>query len=133
MDASSLTTSPSAVSVDFQLNPAALGEISFSSAFLATIGPYSDPASEAAAVDAAADLSIESQLVEDAGGAAVDLNALNVFPAGTTYTVAANGVDYLDEVDAGVTGVPEPSAAWIGIGLLGLMGLTARPRKPMNA
>ena len=113
------TTSTNAVRVDFQLNPLALNEIQFSSSFLASLGPFSDTVSEALLIDQAIDRFITSQLALN--GADVALNDVHLFPAGTTFSAIAGGVEYADDVDAVVTTVPElGTLSLLGIGLAAL-------------
>jgi hypothetical protein len=107
------------VLLDFQLNPLALSEIQFPSSFLASLGSYTDAASEALLIDQAMDTFITSQLAFD--GDAVDLNEVHLLPAGTTFQAIEGGIDYAEGVGAVVTAVPEPGALWLfGIGLAAL-------------
>jgi hypothetical protein len=124
----SSTNSTSNLGIDFELNPLALKEINLPSSFLAGLGSYSDPTSEAALIDQAIDGAVAKALTQN--GSEVDLNGFDPFPAGTTFTAANGGVVYADGVDAGVVGTPEPST-WIllATGSLGFLGFRLRRRK----
>lgn len=122
------TTSVGSVYVDFELNPVALKEISFSSAFLSPLGSYSDQASEAALIDHAMDAIIEGEL--SVSGDEIDLSNAEFFPDGTTYSPLSNGEEYEDGVAADIIGVPLPRSVWMGLVCLVGVGVTRlRPRK----
>jgi PEP-CTERM motif len=113
------TASISDVFVNFQLNPLALDEIQFSTGFLASLGTYTDTASEVLLIDQTISQFVESQLTRN--GSEVDLDTAHLFPAGTMFQPIAGGVEYADAVDAVVTQVPEPGALPLfGFGLAGL-------------
>ncbi len=105
------TLSTAAVGVNFELNPQALNEITFPPSYLASLGSYSNPTTEAALIDLSMDSSIQGVLTYNNSGE-VDLPAgVSPFPAGTTYSPSGGSVEYGDAAEAVIVGVPEP-ATW---------------------
>jgi hypothetical protein len=121
-------TSPSSVGIDFEINPLALNEIALPSNFLAGLGPYSNPAQEAALIDQAIDQAVARAL--SLNGNVASLSGFHLFPAGTTFTAANGGVEYADGVNVGLTSTPEPST-WLMLatGLLSFLGISWQQRK----
>jgi hypothetical protein len=123
--------SESGVDVGFYLNPAALNEISFPSAYLSSLPGYSLGMTEA---ELAALLDV--QLADAAAGALsfdsgiASLSGYDPFPDGTMFTPedSEDGVEFADGVDAGVQAVPLPSAAWLGAAGLVLVALSRTRR-----
>jgi MYXO-CTERM domain-containing protein len=114
------TNTAASVLVDFELNPLALNEIQFPSAFLASLGTYSDATTESLLIEEAIDQSLASQMTQT--GNEFDLVDASLFPAGTMFEAIAGGVEYADDVDAGIAAAPEPaSAALVIVGLAGLL------------
>jgi hypothetical protein len=108
--------------LDFQLNPLALNEIQFDPSFIASLGPFSDPTSEALLIDQALDTFIASEVEPD--GSTLSLDDASLFPENTTFTPVDGGVDYSNGVDSVVISTPEPSSlAIFATGLLGLRKL----------
>jgi hypothetical protein len=103
----------SGLGIDFELNPVALQEISFRTAYLAALPGYSSSltaAQLAPLIDAQIDAAIAQDLAPGATGG-VGLGDFSPFPDGTTYT-PLNGADDLFEegVAAALEAVPEPPA-----------------------
>jgi hypothetical protein len=120
---------PGISGIDFELNPLALREITFPADFLAGLGPFSDPTSEAALIDQSIDQAVAGQLKSDGN----ELKGFDPFPADTTFTAMGSGVQYAEGVDTGLTAVPEPSSlAVLGTGALALIGFAWRRRKRMR-
>lgn len=88
---------------NFELNPAALSEISFPADYLASLGLYSDPESEAALIDRSINTALENYL-DKHGWSLVDFDP---FPMGTTYTPLVVGEGYASGVDSAIF-IPEP-------------------------
>lgn len=115
----------SGITVDFELNPQALNEIQFPSAFLQSLGTFPDAITEAFLIDQAIDQSLQSQLTQT--GSEFDLTGATLFPAGTTFQAIAGGVEYADDVDAGIAASPEPAS--VVILLAGGFTVLARRRR----
>jgi hypothetical protein len=123
------TNSLSDMEIDFELDPLALQEIIFPSSFLASLGAYSDPTTEAALIDKAIDKTVASAL--SLTGDTVSLpSGFDPFPTGTTFSPEGGSVQYADGVDAGIT-APEPGTGPLLIaGLAGLaLALVTRRRR----
>jgi hypothetical protein len=105
-------------------------EIKFSPSYLASLGPYTDVASESLLIDESISEYIASQLVFSRN--AIDLNAVDIFPVGTTFQAIDaidGGVEYADVVDAVLSSVPEPeSVAIFAAGLFLLSGFRCRKK-----
>lgn len=128
IDDSGAINSLSDVNVDFVLNPAALNEILFPSSFLAGLGPFSNPATEAALIDAAIDQDVMSALSLSSGALSLSPN-FDPFPNGTMFSPVSGGVTYGDGVEAAVE-APEPGTGWL---LLPAMALAFTVRRPARA
>ena len=118
------STNASNVSVDFELDPTALNEITLPAAYLASLGSYSNQASEAALIDQSMDNEISGDMTGVAGED--DLPEMDPFPSGTTFTPETNDEEYADGVDAGIE-APEPGASWL-VSLGAMLALWRRSR-----
>ena len=105
MGGTSPSSSTANVDVDFELNPAALNEITFPSSYLAGLGSYSNQTQEAQLIDQSMDNTIMS---DETFAANVDtLTNVDPFPSGTMFSPMTNGEAYNDGVDAAIE-APEP-------------------------
>lgn len=111
------STNSSNVTVDFELNPTALNEITFPSSYLAALGSYSNQSSEASLVDQSMDTTLAADMSDVAGQD--DLTDVDPFPSGTTFTPETNEEEYSDGVDVGIE-APEPAAIWMISAFAGL-------------
>jgi len=127
--------SVSDLGIDFELNPVALNEISFPTAYLTSLPGYS-PSLTPAELAALIDTQIETALMQPgvisiAGDGTASLSDYQFFPDGTTFT-PANGqdVEYADGSNAAIEDdVPEPeSGGFFVLAALGL-GISRRPRR----
>jgi hypothetical protein len=126
------TLSTAAVSVDFEFNPKALNEITFPPSYLATLGSYSDPTTEAALINLSMDASIRGALTYNSAGE-VDLPAgYSPFPVGTTFTPAGAGVQYGDAAEAEIVGVPEPAPGALLMAAVGAGVMLQRVRRALR-
>jgi hypothetical protein len=120
LTANGVLTDKSEVQVDFTLNPKALNEIGLPTSFLYTLPGYSPGLSQAEIadlVDTAIDDAISQSLTLQDG--AVSLSEFPLFPAGTLFAPADDGVIYADGVNTVLSDVPEPGTLWlIGSGLI---------------
>lgn len=107
MGGTSPSSSSSSVDVDFELNPAALNEITFPSSYLADLGSYSNQTQEAQLIDQSMDTEIMSD--ETFAGDVDTLTDVDPFPSGTMFSPATNNEEYNDGVDAAIE-APEPGA-----------------------
>jgi hypothetical protein len=118
--------------IDFQLNPLALDEIQFSSSFLASLGLYTDAASEALLINQALNTFIASQV--DIDDFTLTFEDVHLFPDDTTFQPLAGGVQYANGVAAVVSAVPEPPPlAILAVGLLGIAAFRRSRTKPSTA
>ena len=124
MGGSQQSSNAANVEVDFELNPLALNELTFTSTYLASIGNPSTPAAEIAAIETNFDSTITAD--EAFAGNTDTLTDVNPFPAGTTFSPAANNEEYYFGVDAEIE-VPEPTG--LCLLALGACLLNRRPRR----
>jgi hypothetical protein len=107
MGANTPTPSVANVMIDFELNPAALSEITLPSSYVASLGSFANPTAEALLVDQQVDLQIAAEMTFT--GDEGDLTDFDPFPSGTTYMPLSDGEHYADGADAAIE-APEPAS-----------------------
>lgn len=122
-----VVANPKKVAVDFELNPAALNELSLPTWYLMSLPGYSKGLGAgviASLIDNQIDTAVESDLRSD--GDEVTLDDPSLFPAGTLFQPANSGEEFADGVLAVETVVLEPTSLSL---LVGLLGIRSRHKK----
>lgn len=110
LGASDVTTNGTAtVNVDFELNPAELGEISLPPSFVSSLGSFSTPTAEAGLIDAEVDSLVTSDLTVTGDEVDLPSGGLDLLPVGSMFDAPAGADDEFGDGVAASVEVPEPA------------------------
>jgi hypothetical protein len=107
--ASDTTTDGTAkVNVDFEMNPADLGEFSLPSSFVSSLGSFSNAMGEAGLIDGEVDSMLMSDLTVTGDEVDLPSGGLDLLPDGTMFDAPTGADDEFGDGAAAGISVPEP-------------------------